>query len=68
MSNLRVEALGHCTGRDEGVCYKEQFYGIHAHGCIQMTPSYTAVKNAPTPGGLLMLTQSKTSTSQIPVG
>ncbi len=25
--------------RDEGVCYKEQFYGIHAHRCIQMTPT-----------------------------
>jgi len=25
--------------RNEGVCYKEQFYGIHAHRCIQMTPT-----------------------------
>ena len=25
--------------RGEGVCYKEQFYGIHAHQCIQMTPT-----------------------------
>ena len=25
--------------RDEGVCYKEQFYGIRAHRCIQMTPT-----------------------------
>ena len=24
--------------RDEGVCYKEQFYGIKAHLCCQMTP------------------------------
>jgi tRNA wybutosine-synthesizing protein 1 len=25
--------------RDEGVCYKEQFYGIDSHRCCQMTPS-----------------------------
>ena len=25
--------------RDEGVCYKEQFYGIKAHLCCQMTPA-----------------------------
>jgi len=25
--------------RDEGVCYKEQFYGIKSHLCCQMTPS-----------------------------
>ncbi|HYA33136.1 MAG TPA: 4-demethylwyosine synthase TYW1 [Candidatus Bathyarchaeia archaeon] len=25
--------------RNEGTCYKEQFYGIHAHQCIQMTPT-----------------------------
>jgi tRNA wybutosine-synthesizing protein 1 len=25
--------------RDEGVCYKEKFYGIRAHRCIQMTPA-----------------------------
>ncbi len=25
--------------RDEGVCYKEQFYGISCHRCIQMTPT-----------------------------
>src|SRR5664279_3834953 len=25
--------------RNEGACYKEQFYGIHAHRCIQMTPT-----------------------------
>ena len=24
---------------DEGVCYKEQFYGIKSHRCLQMTPS-----------------------------
>jgi tRNA wybutosine-synthesizing protein 1 len=24
--------------RDEGVCYKEQFYGIRSHLCCQMTP------------------------------
>ncbi|MGZ4941387.1 MAG: 4-demethylwyosine synthase TYW1 [Halobacteriota archaeon] len=25
--------------RDEGVCYKEQFYGICSHRCMQMTPT-----------------------------
>jgi tRNA wybutosine-synthesizing protein 1 len=25
--------------RDEGVCYKERFYGIKSHLCCQMTPS-----------------------------
>ncbi|MGZ4921241.1 MAG: 4-demethylwyosine synthase TYW1 [Halobacteriota archaeon] len=25
--------------RDEGVCYKEQFYGTCSHRCIQMTPT-----------------------------
>ncbi len=25
--------------RNEGVCYKEQFYGIPSHRCIQMTPT-----------------------------
>ncbi|MCK5149886.1 4-demethylwyosine synthase TYW1 [Candidatus Pacearchaeota archaeon] len=25
--------------RDEGVCYKEQFYGIKAHLCCQMSPA-----------------------------
>lgn len=24
---------------DEGTCYKEQFYGIKSHRCLQMTPS-----------------------------
>lgn len=27
--------------RDEGVCYKERFYGIKSHGCLQMTPNVT---------------------------
>jgi len=26
----------------EGVCYKERFYGIHCHRCIQMTPATTS--------------------------
>ena len=25
--------------RDEGVCYKEKFYGIKSHLCCQMTPA-----------------------------
>ncbi len=25
--------------RDEGVCYKQKFYGIQSHRCLQMTPS-----------------------------
>ncbi|MFH0860013.1 MAG: 4-demethylwyosine synthase TYW1 [Candidatus Altiarchaeota archaeon] len=25
--------------RDEGHCYKQQFYGIQSHRCLQMTPS-----------------------------
>ncbi len=25
--------------RDEGVCYKEQFYGVRSHRCMQMTPT-----------------------------
>ena len=25
--------------RDEGVCYKEKFYGIKSHRCLQMTPA-----------------------------
>ncbi|HHY00083.1 MAG TPA: 4-demethylwyosine synthase TYW1, partial [Methanothermobacter sp.] len=24
---------------DEGVCYKEKFYGIKSHRCLQMSPS-----------------------------
>jgi tRNA wybutosine-synthesizing protein 1 len=27
--------------RDEGVCYKERFYGVKSHGCLQMTPNMT---------------------------
>ncbi len=27
--------------RDEGVCYKESFYGISSHRCCQMTPCFT---------------------------
>jgi tRNA wybutosine-synthesizing protein 1 len=27
--------------RDEGVCYKERFYGVKSHGCLQMTPNIT---------------------------
>ncbi len=26
--------------KDEGVCYKEKFYGIKSHRCCQMTPSF----------------------------
>lgn len=26
--------------RDEGVCYKEKFYGIKSHRCCQMTPTF----------------------------
>jgi tRNA wybutosine-synthesizing protein 1 len=26
---------------DEGVCYKEKFYGIESHRCLQMSPSIT---------------------------
>lgn len=25
--------------RNEGVCYKQKFYGINSHRCVQMTPS-----------------------------
>ncbi len=25
--------------RDEGVCYKQKFYGINSHRCVQMSPS-----------------------------
>ena len=25
--------------RDEGVCYKQKFYGIQSHRCLQMTPA-----------------------------
>ena len=27
--------------RDEGVCYKEKFYGIKSHRCCQMAPCFT---------------------------
>ncbi|MGM5488029.1 MAG: 4-demethylwyosine synthase TYW1 [Nanobdellota archaeon] len=31
--------------RDEGVCYKEQFYGIKSHRCCQMTPTLGYCQN-----------------------
>ena len=31
--------------RDEGVCYKEKFYGIKAHRCCQMSPSIGFCQN-----------------------
>ncbi len=31
--------------RDEGVCYKERFYGIRSHRCLQMTPNITCDQN-----------------------
>ena len=31
--------------RDEGVCYKEKFYGIKSHRCCQMTPSVVFCDN-----------------------
>lgn len=31
--------------RDEGVCYKEQFYGIKSHLCCQMTPAVMWCQN-----------------------
>jgi len=31
--------------RDEGVCYKEKFYGIESHRCCQMTPSVVWCQN-----------------------
>ena len=31
--------------RDEGVCYKEKFYGIKSHGCLQMSPNITCGNN-----------------------
>src|SRR3989338_5023692 len=27
--------------RNEGACYKNKFYGINSHQCIQMTPTFT---------------------------
>ncbi len=31
--------------RDEGVCYKQEFYGIQCHRCLQMTPSVASCPN-----------------------
>ena len=31
--------------RDEGFCYKQQFYGIESHRCCQMTPSVVFCPN-----------------------
>ena len=31
--------------RDEGVCYKERFYGVKSHRCLQMTPNITCDQN-----------------------
>ncbi len=31
--------------RDEGVCYKEKFYGIKSHKCCQMTPAVMWCQN-----------------------
>ena len=31
--------------RDEGFCYKEKFYGIKSHRCLQMTPNITCDQN-----------------------
>jgi tRNA wybutosine-synthesizing protein 1 len=31
--------------RDGGVCYKEKFYGIKSHGCLQMSPNITCNNN-----------------------
>ena len=31
--------------RDEGICYKEKFYGIKSHLCCQMTPSVMWCQN-----------------------
>ena len=31
--------------RDQGVCYKEKFYGIQSHRCCQMTPSVVFCPN-----------------------
>jgi tRNA wybutosine-synthesizing protein 1 len=40
----RHSAIKLCTWtkksiRDQGVCYKQQFYGIECHRCLQMTPA-----------------------------
>ncbi|MFH1696776.1 MAG: 4-demethylwyosine synthase TYW1, partial [Candidatus Diapherotrites archaeon] len=36
-----VKTCGWCRKslRGEGTCYKEKFYGIRAHRCVQMTPA-----------------------------
>ncbi len=31
--------------RDEGMCYKQKFYGIHSHRCLQMTPALVCNMN-----------------------
>ncbi|MEA3229574.1 MAG: 4-demethylwyosine synthase TYW1, partial [archaeon] len=31
--------------RNEGVCYKEKFYGIRSHRCLQMTPAVSWCPN-----------------------
>ncbi|MFP3946870.1 MAG: radical SAM protein, partial [Archaeoglobaceae archaeon] len=31
--------------RDEGVCYKQRFYGIQSHRCLQMTPALVCNMN-----------------------
>ena len=31
--------------KDEGVCYKERFYGIRSHACCQMTPDTNFCQN-----------------------
>ncbi|ODS42387.1 MAG: tRNA-modifying enzyme [Candidatus Altiarchaeales archaeon IMC4] len=38
-SAVKVCAWTKKSIRDEGVCYKEQFYGIECHRCLQMTPA-----------------------------
>ena len=31
--------------RGKGVCYKQKFYGIHSHRCLQMTPAFPFCKH-----------------------
>ncbi|KUJ93267.1 MAG: hypothetical protein XD40_1541 [Archaeoglobus fulgidus] len=31
--------------KDEGVCYKQKFYGINSHRCLQMTPALMCNQN-----------------------
>lgn len=31
--------------RDEGICYKQKFYGIQSHRCLQMTPALVCNMN-----------------------